>query len=111
GVLVDFQTEDLPPQYEKRPGIRLTVVGSTEAVFNPAFLDFVALLVANDIPSFLAIPGPPGHFPASGFLNDALKPAADARDFEQIKSFFSQVLATLKGHQFIKATLRHGKTS
>jgi len=110
-VLVDFQTEDLPAQYPKRPGIRLTLAGPREAAFNPAFLDFVAQLVANDVPAFLTIPGPPGHFPASGFLNDALKSAADARDFDQIKTFFSQVLATLDGHAFSPATLRHGPPS
>ena len=110
-VLVDFQSEDLPPQYPKRPGVRLTLVGPREAVFHPAFLDFVAQLVMNDVPSFLAIPGPPGHFPVSGFLNDALKDAAMARDFPQIQAFFSQVLAALEGHVFNPVTLRHGTAS
>jgi hypothetical protein len=111
GVLVDFQTEDLPPQYPKRPGVRLTLVGPRETVFNPAFLDFVRQLVVNEIPAFLAVPGPPGHFPANGFLNDALQSAAEAGDTAQIQAFFSHVLASLEGHVFNPAKLRHGAGS
>lgn len=84
GVLVDFLNEDLPPQYPKRPGVRLTLFGAKEAVFNPAFLDFVVQLIVNDVPSFIAVTGPPGHMPASGFLNDALKDAAERRDHAAI---------------------------
>ena len=60
GVLVDFQSDDLPPHYPKRPGIRLTVFGPPETALKPAFLDYVARLVASDIPVILAVPGPPG---------------------------------------------------
>jgi hypothetical protein len=111
GVLVDFLMEDLPPQYPKRPGVRLTLIGPTEAAFNPAFLDFVAQLVAADVPSFVAVPGPPGHYPVSGFLNDALLDAAKTRDFQQMKDFFTGVLAWLEGHTFNPIRQRHGTTS
>jgi hypothetical protein len=105
-VLVDFQTENLPPQYPNRPGIRLTLTGAREVVFNPAFIDFVVQLVANDVPAFLAVPGPPGHLPATGFLNDALKAAADTKDLEQVRAFFAEVLARLETHVFDLATLQ-----
>jgi hypothetical protein len=111
GVVVDFLTDDLPPQYPKRPGVRLTLFGTKEAAFNPAFLDFVAQLVVNEIPSFIAVTGPPGYLPASGFLNDALKDAAERRDYAEIQAFFSQVLAGLEGHTFSPAELRRGTNS
>lgn len=102
-VLVDFQNENLPPQYPNHPGIRLTLAGPRETVFNPAFIDFVRQLVANEVPSFLSVPGPPGYLPVTGFLNDALKAAVDGGDLDQIRAFFTEVLARLEHHEFSPA--------
>src|SRR5689334_7138172 len=54
GVLVDFQFEDLPAHYPKRPGIRLTLVDKTKAL-RRSFYDYAARLVAADVPVVLAV--------------------------------------------------------
>ena len=111
GILVDFQMEDLPSHYPNRPGVRLTVVGPKENCFNPAFLDFVAQLIAAEVPVSLAVPGPPRHYGASSFLNDGLEAAGRARDFAQIEAFFVQIFAALEGHKFDPVTHSSGTNS
>jgi hypothetical protein len=111
GLLIDFQVEGLPPHYKKRPGIRLTLAGSRELAFHPVFMDYVARLVTAEVPVILAVPGPPGHFPASTLLNDALREAAKTRDFARMKEFFTMLLADLERHSFNPAVHRHGTTS
>jgi len=108
GVLIDFQIDGLPPHYKKRPGVRLTIVGPKETAFHAAFLNHIAHLIADDVPVIFAMPGPPGQFPASVFLNDALKDAARARDFIRIKDFFAMLLNELKKHSFNPVVHRHG---
>jgi hypothetical protein len=108
GVLIDFQSEGLPAHYPKRPGIRLTVAGPIETVFHPGFIAFVAGLIAAEIPIVLAIPGPPAHFPAYTFLNDALRDAVMAKDAARIEAGLRSLLAGLEGHVFSPVVHRHG---
>ena len=61
GVLIDFQIDDLPPHYPKRPGIRLTLVDKKKASRRP-FYDYVARLIADDMPVVLAVQRTPGTF-------------------------------------------------
>jgi len=107
GVLIDFQFDDLPNHYPKRPGIRLTLVDKGKALRRP-FFDTVAGLVATDVPIILAVPGPPGHFPARAFLNDALKEAVLKHDLSQIQAVFAQALKGLEAHHFSRVMHRHG---
>ena len=65
GVLIDLQVEGLPSHYPKRPGIRLTLVDKRKALRRP-FYDYVARLIASDVPVVLAVTGPPGRFPGRG---------------------------------------------
>ena len=110
GVLIDFQTDDLPAHYPKRPGIRLTLVDKAKAL-QPPFYDLVARLIAQDVPVVLAVVGPPGHFPAGAFLNDSLKEGVANRDFSQVEAVFLQALKGLESHQFNRVVHRHGGTS
>ncbi len=110
GVLVDFQSDDLPPHYPKRPGIRLTVFGPPETALKPGFLDYVARLVAADVPVILAVPGPPGFFPAGALLNDALKEAVAAREFSAVQAAIAEALRSLASHKFNPVVHRHVKT-
>ncbi len=109
GVLVDFQSDDLPPHYPKRPGIRLTVFGSPETALKPGFLGYVAQLVASDVPVILAVPGPPGFFPAGAFLNDALKEAVARRDLPAVQAAMAEAFNSLSSHKFNPVVHRHVK--
>ena len=106
GVLIDFQTDDLPPHYPKRPGIRLTLADKKKALRRP-FYDYVARLIAADVPVVLAVSGPPGHFPAGAFLNDALKAAVLKRDLAQVELVFAQALKGLESHHFNRVVHRN----
>jgi hypothetical protein len=110
GVLIDFQVDDLPAHYPKRPGIRMTVVDRDKALRRP-FYDFAARLVAADVPVILAVPGPPSHFPVGALLNDALKQAVSARDLSEIETLFAQALKGLESHQFNRVVHRNATPS
>jgi hypothetical protein len=99
GILIDFQTDGLPAHYPKRPGIRLTIVDRSKGLQRP-FYEYIARLVAADVPVVLAVPGPPGHFPAGAFLNDALKNAALKRDLSQVEAVLAHAQKSLESHQF-----------
>jgi hypothetical protein len=98
-VLIDFQVEALPAHYTKRPGIRLTLVDKRKAL-NRQFYDYVARLIASDVPVVLAVNGPPAHFPAGAFLNDALKDAVSRRDLSEVVERFTHALKGLESHRF-----------
>ena len=109
GVMVDFQSDDLPTDYPKRPGIRLTVFGPPETALRPAFLDYVARLVASDIPVILAVPGPPAFFPAGALLNDALKDPVSRHDWAGVQAILAGAFKSLATHRFNPVVHRHGK--
>jgi len=106
GVLIDFQVDDLPVHYPKRPGIRLTVVDRERGLRRP-FYELAARLIATDVPVVLAVPGPPGHFPAGAFLNDALKQAVSARDLSAVEAALAQALKGLESHRFSRVVHRN----
>jgi hypothetical protein len=96
GVLISPCAIGIPAHYRLREGIEFLVFGGEEAVRRPAFTAFLTHLIRSGVPSFIAVPGPAGHFPARTFLNDNLArmppPAyADA---------FVSLLKAAKGHRF-----------
>ena len=107
GVLVDFQHDELPAHLPKRPGVRVTVFKAPTAEFQPLFLRWVAGLVAQDVPVVLAVPGPPGHFPAGAILNDALKDPVSRRDITGVHAAVAAAFADLCGHRFNPVLHRH----
>lgn len=111
GILVDFQTEDLPLHYPKRPGIRLMLVGPKEQAITPAFLEYVSRLIIAEVPVILSVPGPKGHFPAGAFLNDALKEAVKKHDLGAVDAVLSAALQGLATHRFNPIVHRHGPVS
>ena len=111
GVLVDFQTDDLPDHYPKRPGIRLTVFSPPETALKPAFLDYVARLIASDVPVILAVPGPPAFFPAGALLNDALKEPVARRDLAGVQAILAEAFKSLAAHKFNPVVHRHAKSA
>ena len=106
GVIIDFQSHNLPAHYPKRPGIRITLVDKKKGLSRP-FYDYVARLVAADVPVIFSVCGPPGDFPAGAFLNDALKEPVAKRDLAQVEAVFAQAMKGLESHHFDKVVARH----
>ena len=44
--------------------------------------------------------GPPGHFPAGAFLNDAMKEAVSKRNLPEVVEMFAHALKGLEAHHF-----------
>jgi hypothetical protein len=108
GILIDFQTDGLPENYPKRPGIRLMPTEALEALFAPGVQALLSSLVLAEVPAILAVPGPPGHFPVSIFLSDALREPVLARDPAKIAETLRGLLAGLAGHTFAPVRHHHG---
>jgi hypothetical protein len=87
----------------------LTVFGPPETALRPGFLDYVGRLVAADVPVILAVPGPPGFFPAGALLNDALKEAVVRRDLPALQAAMAQAFKALASHKFNPVVHRHVK--
>jgi hypothetical protein len=101
GVLIEFQETDIPAGYDTRPGIRLGVIGPIETVFKKGFLAWLMQLIEMDVPTFLAIQGPLGHYPANTFLNDGLRDAVQARDMALVVRRLMELLNGLTGFQHL----------
>ena len=108
GVLIDFQTEDLPPAYSERPAVRLMIVGPIGTMFERRFLELVRSLIASGAPVVLAVPGPPKHFAVSVFLNDLLKEPVQNGDFAGIEAVLRTLAAGLSTHRFNPVAHGHG---
>jgi hypothetical protein len=96
GVLISPCAIGIPAHYQLREGIEFLVFGGEDAVRRPAFAAFLARLVRSGVPSFIAVPGPTGYFPARTFLNDNLAripPSAYAEAFVSL-------LKAAEGHRF-----------
>ena len=50
-------------------GVEFLVFGGETALRRAEFLDLLARLIARGTPAFLAVPGPPGYYPARTGLN------------------------------------------
>jgi hypothetical protein len=109
GVLVDFQHQDLPDHLSKRPGVRLTIFKPPSPDFQPLLLRWIAGLVAQEVPVVLAVPGPPGHYPAGALVNDALKEAVSRRDIPAIQSMIAAAFSDLANHSFNVVVHRHAR--
>jgi hypothetical protein len=107
GILIDFQVDHLPPHYSKRPGIRLTLCRGKDTPIHAAVLDYMARLIAAQVPVVLAVPGPKGHFPAGAFLNDALQGAVAARDRDRVAALVSDAVHGLAAHVFAPVMAQH----
>jgi hypothetical protein len=84
GFLVEILFDDAPEGF-CAPGIRFTLLRSTADILWPPFVDLVTKAIAIRQPVFLSLAGPPGHLPASSFLNvPAFVTAVDAGDGDAI---------------------------
>ncbi len=82
GVMGAYVSDGLPPGYAGRFGIRLQVIGSHEVLRTRAFVNLVAYLVEQRIATFLAVPLPGREIAGRSLLNEGLRDAVAADDFD-----------------------------
>jgi hypothetical protein len=107
GVLIEVQETGIPEHYIKRRGLRLTIVGPLETIFQEGFLDYVMRLVQAQMPVFLCVAGPPGYQSLTVFLNDVMRDAVAARELRHIGAVFAQVLEHLSKIKLKPVVLQH----
>jgi hypothetical protein len=103
GVFAQLEVDDLPPDFAQQTGISLMLVGDHPArtLRQAWFTDFVRTAIAEDIPLFLALPGPAGHHAAKLLLNSgALRDAAASPHRDRLKSELEKALKQLQGYGF-----------
>lgn len=100
GVMITLDGADIPPGYAIRPGFRLLMTEAEVKLDPPAFAGYVAGLVDAGIPTFLSLPGPPGHHFAKIFLNDRLRAAVQDRDLARVLDGLESAFAILAEGEF-----------
>ncbi|HWA89917.1 MAG TPA: hypothetical protein VG889_07770 [Rhizomicrobium sp.] len=81
-------------------GIEFLVLAGERAIRRDGFAQYVATCIVNGIATYLAVPGPIGHYPARVFLNDRLALAVAQRDLAAIRALLLSVLASAAKHTF-----------
>jgi hypothetical protein len=77
GVYITSKNDGMPPAYQGREGVAVWLA-RPDVIHRDGFADLLAAWIEKGLPVFLAIPGPPGHYPNSVFLNDELmQPVAE----------------------------------
>lgn len=94
GVFITAPGAAIPAHFENRNGIEL-LIGSPGVLKQKPFVDLICLLVAKRIPVFLAVPGPPAHFPANILMNDDLADPVGRKDQAAIAAVLDAMLEEL----------------
>ncbi|MFA7261646.1 MAG: hypothetical protein WC068_01380 [Caulobacter sp.] len=100
GILIMADDDDIPARYTERPGIKLLLVGERRTSLTLPMLGYVAGLVDGGMPTFIAVPGPPGCFFAKAFLNDRLRAAVARRDGGEMLRTLHALLDILEAGDF-----------
>lgn len=104
GILVDrvrFEAaaqNEIPAHYRRDVMIELLLLRES-AIDAPHVAEVVAMFVAAGIPLFLGVCGPPGFQNPKVFLNEAVKPAVDARDADAIMSVVREARTVALAHK------------
>ena len=92
GVLLVFTPQDeLPAGYAT--GVSFILVARPPSGFSRVLYHYVAHLIADGVHVMLAVPGPPGQYPAVAVLSDEFREAALKHDHARIEAVFSEALA------------------
>lgn len=102
GVLVSPQNENIPEKFVLREGIEFLVLDGERAIRRQGFAEAVAAFVAGGVPTFLAFPGPPGHYPARVLVNDILAAAIGKRDLAAVREQLVRGLKASGSHNFLR---------
>lgn len=103
GVLLTPLNEGLPPGYPDG-GIEFLVLTGESAIQRNGFVELVTRSILAGAATYLAFPGPAGHYSARVLVNDALRPAITRRDRTGVLSVLLKILASAANHKFAPAT-------
>src|SRR5262249_42888068 len=104
GVLIVPQNENVPDRFALREGIEFMILGGVDAVRRPGFVETLMSFVRNGIATFIAIPGPVGHFATRVFINEVLNSSAARSDGNGAVAMILRILEASKTHRFEKAS-------
>jgi len=92
----DAQT---PPGYRDTSGIKFVILDAA-SVRRPSFIACLSELIRLRIATFLAVPGPPGHFFAKAFLNPLVHTSVEAGNTEALHNTLTDLVERLKDGVF-----------
>lgn len=93
----------LVPPMNEEGGIEFLMIRGEAAVERRGFVETVAAFVRSEVPSYMAIPGPPGHYSARVPLNNRLAKAAADGDAVRIRAVLIEGSRAASTHSFRKA--------
>jgi hypothetical protein len=83
---------------EGRDGVEFLVFGGVTAIWCPAFIMLLGKLLRSSTPTFLAVNGPAGHYPARVFLNRVM--AQFASDPSAMRALLERLLNAAQSNRF-----------
>lgn len=107
GIIIRMMKEYIPPGLNP-VGLRFLVVGRTDVIFSPGFVEYLGRLIMNRVAVFLSIRGPDGFSDVMVLLNDHLAPAVASRDRNKVVKILSDALDALSKNKFEPVVLKHG---
>ena len=109
-ILISAAGKDIPAGYP-RDGLTFELVGSLERISWPPLVQAICALIANSVPVFLSVPGPPGYVSGNVFLNDELSGVIAMGAPEQIAHMLRGALQACVNVRKTKFELRDGAQS
>lgn len=103
GVLISPLNDHLPEGY-RDGGIEFLVLKGEEAIRRQGFVEAVTRFVLGGAATYLAFPGPAGHYSARVLVNDALRAAIARRDRAGVLTILLKILNSAANHKFAPAT-------
>ena len=100
GILVVAGEDEAPPGYRQMPGVKFVILGGKASLEAASFLECLAGLIDARAPTYLGVPGPPGHFFTSTFLNVRLSDAVSRRDGGAMIRLLGEIMDALAGGAF-----------
>lgn len=109
GILALRRDADIPAAYDKRPGLYLLIFWPLDMVLTPAFAQWLFERLAERIPLFIAVPGPPGCDASVVFANEVLYAANPIKDSDSVAARLALLVETLEASGFEPAHFRNGE--
>lgn len=110
GILMTPVDKNIPADYMQE-GLELLLVHPEIALARPDFYQLIFRAVANRIPLFITLCGPPGHANAGVFINTILEDPVQRKNEKDFKGILDALVKTIAARPFHKVALKHGKQS
>ena len=85
GLLIEYTTADIPDDFLRRVGLKVTVLKSVSRLTSRKTIALLCGFALQGIPLFIATKAKPGYTSGKAFLNSHLLPAAKKRDKQEAK--------------------------